>query len=273
MKRESAVVAYLCSLYRVQLVHSFSQQAPAASSSVELDSKQERLTFVADCSSTVSEIVPQRHRGMILDYIQQKEFSTLLFDGGGSRSVEVVPISEEMLNMWNQQCERWQHCLHLETDLDSMLATVTSVNFPGLEIKSESYFGVKIQKPETGLPYYDVVVFAEKRSASGLKPVKWIYDSLTGKKSGNLQLSSNQIETRVSALDIDGDIGMQIDTKFQINVEFPKALKRILPMSKEKVEKSGSQSCLKVIQKEINTTAESIGKALAAKVSALDAVE
>jgi len=127
-------------------------------------------------------------------------------------------------------------------------------------------------------PEYEFIMIGERRSVQGPKPLVWIYNQLTGgggnkknsdnqKAKGNgdtddmrdasFNPSSTSARSLVSVVkqgdDDDGDAAyaFTFDLEMQIRLEFPKALVRILPTSKERMEEQGSAAVLSSVKGDV----------------------
>jgi hypothetical protein len=222
-----------------------------------LYAEKESLKFVVHIEATSDPIenITTTELGNFLATTQCRDH--FLSSGGTNQCIE-EPITTELVQMWNDECEsHYGPNLCFRTG-DIIVAGESTIEFPGLKMVSLVYSGVKLQS-SMNLPYYDLILIAEKKKVFGAPPIVWIYNKLTGhsaEKEGVLQPPSAKIQSILSVLELEcGSTCFNFDCKAEITVEFPKVIMKILPSSKENMEEQGTASVKKALEK-------SIGKAL-----------
>jgi hypothetical protein len=168
---------------------------------------------------------------------------------------------------------------------DRIIATETVLQFPGLKMINRVYNVIKIvdtkesssssssSNPAASIHVPELLSFmiGEKQQVKGLPPAVWLFNKLTGydtRKNQSISPSSGSAFTRITwqTDDTTTTIGttsnsatenntmgrLRIQAHVTIRTNFPKALLRILPVSKAKMEQQGSQAVRKSIEKELD---------------------
>jgi hypothetical protein len=138
----------------------------------------------------------------------------------------------------------------------------STVQFPGLKMVNLVYSGVKARSKDD-LPYYDIILVGERKRVFGAPPIVWLYNSLTGhsaEKEGVLRSPSARVQSVISVTDKEFGPCFCFDCNVVIVVEFPKAVMKFLPFSKEKMEEQGTASVRKAVEKDIVNALDSINK-------------
>ena len=142
----------------------------------------------------------------------------------------------------------------------------SGTEFPGLKITSEMIMGCQLLESEGGnddFPEYQFVLLDSQNKASGSKWMVWIYNQLTGEGDKEDTNSNNEEEERgknssnalmrfyVSAEDDDTNtILFHSNSNLQIDIEFPNIMVKLMPVSKRRAEKLGSDSVGNALDKE-----------------------
>lgn len=229
------------------------------------------LTFstIHECQS---EPIPSEHKEAFVQYFSQLEFRKIFFSRGGQREVEEL-LDDTLRDYWEEKARQWDPPLQFPNiEQDRVIITDASLKFPGLTVTSRSCSGLK-EQPEAkreGSPQYDLLLIAEITFATGLPPMVWIFNKLTGNRgttsvndspatsTDQLSPTPSKIKGNVALVDSDDGSSFVIRNKvdLQIIITFPRFLLRILPGSKEKTESQGSAACLKSISKEMKESVD-----------------
>jgi hypothetical protein len=254
-------------------VQSFIQPAALAprrpTAHLYADNGQEVLTFSGNFELT-SDHLPGATED-VASFFKSKECRNLLLSAGGTRPLAEVKVTPQLKEMWTEMCGFFGST-NLPNDDDYVLICETTINFPGVCVRNKVYNGVKLLESENGLPEYELILVADKRSAEGPAPLVWLFNKLTGvKEDDDAEFSPPQgrVKNRVSIVKLeDGDLAVNVDVKFQIVIKFPTILVRLLPVSKEKMEENGTASVLKAISKDIMASVEGTREAFLNKLHA-----
>ena len=229
-------------------------------------SATESLTFVGIASVTSKEF-PMKDRDTILKFLQNKTNTNLLMSAGGSRPVESLEVTSELLDEWRMYCDI-VGSKYPNVDTDWAIATETSgINFVGLiKVVSKGRFGAKIVHDENdanAAPVFEVTGLTDSRSVTGFAPFVAIYKALTGedKAKDNTKVSSI---ARVSYKTV-GENGEKFvftsDVRVNIKINFPAFLLKILPQGKEKTEEKGGEAVSKAVVKDVEKSIKAIEEA------------
>jgi len=128
---------------------------------------------------TSSETIPNVSGNDIMSFFQDTEHRDLLLKGGDNPT-DTFATTPELLQLWRKQSEIVNTTPPLPTD--PIVAIKSSVNLlPGLKITAVSYMGCKfLQDPVTSLPVYEFTLVFDEYVASGMRPLVWIFNQLTG---------------------------------------------------------------------------------------------
>jgi hypothetical protein len=212
---------------------------------------KERLVFPASIVETTAP----------LDSASAKEieaFFTSFLSAGGTTKVTEQERTPQLDEFWVQCCDEYYGEASLPEGDDTVVASETSIQFPGLKMTNLVYCGVKLfmgkEAADNCLPYYETVLIAQKQTVRGAPPVVWIFNQLTGSSPSN-----GHSKTRISLQrTLNGEYTIGVDCKIEIAVEFPRLLLKILPASKEKVEEQGGVAVQKAVSKDIGKCVDGI---------------
>ncbi|KAL3926006.1 MAG: hypothetical protein SGILL_000005 [Bacillariaceae sp.] len=226
----------------------FSQLASTSPEAVE-----DTSLILKGSITTQSESLPVVSRERLSNFFRNPAFRNLLVSGGGERPVEEVDVTEDLLEDWKAQCK--SHGVELPDDNDSILSVVSrGIEFPGLKVKSTATVGVKFVEKENIAPRHEFVLLATQEKASGLPPVVWIYNKLTGadkKDNASDNSKAKSLSTVTYEATEDGKVKFRTNSFLQIGITFPKVLLKILPSDKATIEEKASSSIEKTLMKDV----------------------
>jgi len=219
----------------------------------EKHAKKESLIFSAIANMSTEPLPSGTSKEDVALFLQQPENRNLLLSSGGSRPVEEMPLSPELESLWKELCQKEYGLENLPSPGDVVLACDSIAKFPGLKMVTTTISGVKYSETKTGYPQYSFFLIGEKQSISGLPPVVYMFNKLTGmnKKGDSLKpsgVAASIVSLQETAGDDDENLVINFDANIKITVEFPAFLLKILPVSKEKAEEQGSASILKSVK-------------------------
>jgi len=210
-------------------------------------------------------------------YLTTNECRKLLLGAGGSRSVESLPPSPGLQTMWTNQLASG-FAQRLPEVPDEFLRTDTAIHFPGLTLTNTVVNGFSIVEKsvdETRLSSEESTEYAcaslligETRTVIGRKPLVWLFNKLTGdggannKKDGEESYSDPKAKvvthTFVAEHNNSDNLVFRINVRFEVIVEFPKRLLRILPASQSTMEAKGSAAIQKAMSKDFSAATKSV---------------
>lgn len=195
-------------------------------------------------------------------FFKSIEIRNLLITAGGKRSCEELSASEEVLEEWTAACGVVGAQPPDESDRPISVKT-GGIDFPGLHLVSTAKIGSKLV--QEGRLRYEFVLIGDEQTVTGLPPVVWIYNKLTGsgndgeKGSGNSSVSS--LTTISYAETEDGKTIITSKASLSINVNFPSILLQILPTNKAKAEETGGKALRRTLKKDVTASMEAVEKA------------
>ena len=239
------------------------------SQTTQLHAEKERLTFAVHIHATSEPMtnVTIYELGQFLSTRTCRDF--FLSAGGKTECSEESPISSELEDMWNAECQsHYDPTMALEQG-DALVKSQGTVQFPGLKMVNANYCGVKIRS-KNDLPYYEIILVGERRNVYGAPPIVWLFNALTGHSSekGVLRAPSGKVQSVLSVVEQEAGPCFCFDCNAEIIVEFPKTMMKILPISKEKMEEQGTASVKKAIEKDILSALSSVNQVYFDEVNA-----
>jgi hypothetical protein len=199
----------------------------------------------------------------ILQFLQTPEYRNMLLTSGGERPVEELELTPNLLSEWKTACDK-VGAKHPDSD-DVILSIKTpGIDFPGLKITSLAKIGTKfILESEPFKSYYEFTGIADETTAEGLKPVVWIYNTLTGagKKDEKSRTSFSSLSRFSCEKTGDDTIVFKSDVFLSVGIKFPSILLKILPTNKEKAEVTGGQAIVKALEKDLTKALSGIEEA------------
>jgi hypothetical protein len=238
---------------------SFAPRKHAAT--LQAEKQKETLKFGADLKFT-SESLSDAKVEDVAAFFRRKECLDLILGAGGTRPVKELTATPQLKKMWLEACDHFESAP--PEDGDPILSTDTVISLPGITLTNTVINGVKLLEDEKGLPMYETVLIADKRTASGPKPIVWLYNQLTGTGQANddeFSPPQARVISRASITEKNGEFFFNVQVLFRIVVEFPAILVRILPTSKEKMEEQGANSISKGIAKDVEISIDALRKA------------
>ena len=237
------------------------QSTTEADEDTESAPKTESLNFRGDLTISSDPLPKGTTKADVASFMSKIETRNLLLSSAGTRPVEEVSASSELKELWLQCCNEEYGAEHKPEPDDCILACDTIIQFPGLKMINRVYNGVKCATDaDSGIPSYSFFLIGENRTVSGLPPVVFLFNKLTGaaKKGDSLKPTAVAKSTCSVKENQDGDMFFNFDASIHIKVKFPALLLKLLPASKEKVEDQGSASLAKTIRKEIDGSTKSL---------------
>lgn len=233
---------------------------PASTSEIASQSTTE-LNFKGEFhhNSEMAQSVPSTCTNeMIHEFFHNPKHRDLLLKGGDN-PIETLLSTKELYDEWKFQSSIVQSEPpdHLNDPILAIYSTVPLL--PGLAIEAVSYTGCKLRKhPVTSLPVYEFTLIKEEYIPAGVKPMRWIFNQITGNKSSQdptEALTANRKThglARVS-LEQDGKTGrfkLAYFGSVEVSCSIPRRILNVLPMSKGRVEAKVSKSIVKQLERE-----------------------
>ena len=195
-----------------------------------------------------------------------------LFLKGGDNPTTQIPPTWELCEQWQMQSKNVPSITNPPTSpQDAVIVTVKSTVpiIPGLAIHAVSYLGCQLElNPKTLLPYYEFTLLREEYVPHGIRPMIWMFNSLTGGANSNPHANANTKNNsrqtyglcRVSmepALEDHTKMAMHYFGFCKVSCRIPRRLLSILPVTPAKAqERVGAaivqqleRECLQSIQK------------------------
>jgi hypothetical protein len=220
--------------------------------------QQDRKATLKFCSDFdfKSDPIPAHFKKDLVEYFCRHECRDLFVSSGGIKTVQKLPMSQDLVQLWEEACDKYYGPYALPNKEDDTIFTVTTqVPFPWLTVELTNCSGAKLIISEDGIPEYQFYYIGEKKSANGSAPMVWLYEKLTGSsstpKNDVFLPPSGKANSRVYITESDGACYINFDVDFWVKATFSRLLLRILPTSKAKMEQQGSASISKLIAKEV----------------------
>ena len=206
--------------------------------------------------------LPSLPADKMASFFESKEVRNMLVTAGGKRPCEELSAAGAILEEWKEACSVVG--AQLPDESDSPLSVKTGgIDFPGLHLTSKAKIGAKlVQEPS---PRYEFVLIGDEQTVTGLPPVTWVYNKLTGagkdgEKSGN-NSSTSSLTTISYDETADGKTVIKSNASLSIEVKFPSILLKIMPTNKEKAEETGGNALCKTLEKDVQASMEAVEKA------------
>lgn len=214
----------------------------------EEQSKSE-LKFVGKIKQ-VSSALSYTSKDEVVAFFTCPKNRNMFITAGGKRECFQKPMTPEILNEWTRIAEQGGGMI---PDLEDEVFTVKTggVQFPGLTLETSATMGMKLIEEDYG-PKYEVVLIKDERKVTGLPPVVYLFNRLTG--GGNENGSSSTASTTYITCDFsqqDSKVIFTTDTILSVTVSFPSFLLKILPMDKAKAEEKGSSAITQTVAKDV----------------------
>lgn len=230
-----------------------------ATSDDENDQAAAQLVLRADYDKE-SEPAPSTSQASMIDFFRDPKHCACLISAGNKRESHTVHTTEELLNKWKHRAAKLGGAEPTATD-DIISVAVSGISFPGVKVESTSMIGSKLLLPadESGFPSFEFTLIQDKRTATGLPPIVWIYNQLTGagkkeREKDTTPMSLSRVFVCRSTDDDDDSITFMIKSFLEIRIRFPAVLLKILPVTKEKAEAQGGEAVTKVLKKDIDVS-------------------
>ena len=217
--------------------------------------------------SRESEPSPIGSSEMTLDFFRDPKNRNILVSGGDGVLTHAVPPNPALLARWKKRAADLGATEPEATDTIISVQT-GAISFPGLRLVSEAIIGAKFLLPAdaSSFPAYEFVLIDDTREVSGLRPIVWIYNQLTGADKDN-ETSPVSLSRFTAHRSKDGDsVIFKIDSFLEITIRFPALLLKIIPSSKEKAEERGGAAVRKALSKDIDRAVACFRDAYAASV-------
>lgn len=204
--------------------------------------------------------LPSLPADKMASFFEATEIRNMLVTAGGKRPCEELSAAGAILQEWKEACSVVG--AELPGESDSPLSVKTGgIDFPGLRLESKAKIGAKlISEPS---PRYEFVLIGDEQTVTGLPPVKWVYNKLTGndgEKSGS-NSSTSSLTTISYDETNDGKTVIKSNASLSISVKFPSILLKIMPTNKEKAEETGGNALCKTLEKDVQASMDAVEKA------------
>jgi hypothetical protein len=228
--------------------------APGEVSEAETDSSKGTKLDFKGVFQVTSNPLPSLPDDKMTSFFENPTYWNLLVTAGGERPCEEISATESLLEDWKKACDVVG--AQYPADNDVILSVITGgIDFPGLHLKNKAQIGVKLlQEPS---PRYEFTLIGDERTVTGLAPVVWMFNKLTGAGAGD----KNSDNTTTSSLSVisfeqgeDGKTTITADANISVTVKFPSALLKILPTNKEKAEETGGKAITKAVEKDLQAS-------------------
>ena len=222
---------------------------------VDEDTDKACLVLRADYVG-VSDPAPVTSHAAMIDFFRDSRHTSCLISAGNTRESHAVPTTDELLQKWKRRAASLGASEPVASDIIISVA-VSGINFPGVKVESISIIGSKLLLPTeaTAFPSYEFILIRDERKATGLPPIVWVYNQLTG--AGKEEREKDTAPMSLSRVTVcrstDGEsVTFKIKSFLEIRVNFPAVLLKILPVKKGKAEAQGGEAVTKVLKKDID---------------------
>jgi hypothetical protein len=219
---------------------------------------QTSLTFRGEVSFDSNALPHPKSPEHLSRFFRTPSYWNLLVTGGGERPCTELEVTPELLNDWRSKCELLGACPPEEGD-SVVSITTPGLSFPGLKVKNIAMVGTKYVEDEP--PRHEFVLLSNESEASGLPPVVWLYNKLTGggggsSGSGGKNDGESNSSTNIKSLSTVSyekkreGIVFRTNAQLSIGLKFPKLLMKALG-DKSKAEQVGAKSIRKTLDKDV----------------------
>lgn len=236
-----------------------SMDAKKSAAAGEETDDQTSLTFRGEVSFNSSSLPHPESAEHLVRFFQTPASRNLMISGGGERPCTELEVTPELLNDWRSKCEMLGACPPDEGD-SVMSITTPGLSFPGLTVKNLAKIGTKYV--EDAPPRHEFVLLSNDSEASGLPPVVWLYNRLTGGGKKDSSSSSTNIKSlsTVSYEKKNDSVVFQTKASLTIGMKFPKLLMKALG-DKSKAEQVGANSIRNTLDKDVAQSMTALEKA------------
>ncbi len=214
-----------------------------------VDPPKSELKFVGKINQ-VSNPLPYTSRDDVVAFFTCPQNRNMFITAGGKRECKMIPMNPEILEQWTRISH--QEGGSVPEPHDEVFTVRTGgVKFPGLTLETSATMGIKFIEEDIG-PKYEVTLIGDERKVTGLPPVVYLFNRLTG--GGGENGTSNSLSTTYILCDFsqeDSKVIFKTDTILTVTIRFPSILLKILPTNKEKAEEQGSQAITKAVAKDV----------------------
>jgi hypothetical protein len=202
-----------------------------------------------------SKAAPSTSQQAMVAFFRDPQNRNCLISAGNTRETHCT-TTDELRRKWKIRASS------LGAEVPEANDTIVRVRigrmrFPGVTLESTSLIGTKLVIPtwSNAFPSYEFVLIQDKREATGLKPLVWVYNLLVGK--GDREREKDTTPTSLSRVTVqesnDGKfVTFKIETILEICVNFSAILLKLLPVKKEKAEAQGSSAVSRILRKDID---------------------
>jgi hypothetical protein len=228
--------------------------AVASRPRMQLAAEKITLIFSADFDLK-TEMFPSNDEDELIEFFRSTDLRNHFLSGGGRAEIEVIDWTTQLVNMWEEASERLYgiESLPIKENGDTIISSISTTNFPGVQLTTTVFMGTKLLQDSDGFPYYRCILIADKRQLSGLPPAVWLFNKLTG-STPDIEYNpvSGGVDSEISLIrEMNGEYVLSYVGSVKVTTEFPKGLIKILPTSKESMEQQGSMSIRKAVEKDI----------------------
>ncbi len=251
------VESFIAPTINTRLINTY--YGPTKSSVTTRHAETERLTFAVDILAT-SDPLGNVTIDELRNFLSTTTCRDCFLSAGGKTQCNEEPISTELQQLWEAGCESYYGPEMLPNSGDALVKSESTVQFPGLKMVNVVYSGVKARSKDN-LPYLSIILVAERKRVFGAPPIVWLFNKMTGhsKEKEDVLLSpSARVQSVVSVVDNELGPCFRFDCNAEIIVEFPKAVMKFIPASKDKIEEQGTEAVKKSIEKDIRYALECI---------------
>ena len=227
------------------------------------------LTFSGSIVKTSRPLVPIEDKQRLIDFFKTTRARDTLFVSD-SRPVPVNPISPKLFREWQLETQKLGVNLPIREEGSTqtvMQLCSEGISFSGLHVETTVNCGAKLIDycPDTGLPAYEFTMINDRTSARGPRPLMWIYNQVMGFVSNKNKAQSKTTTSlcRIALVEVKGGIAIDFESSFQVKVNFPPFLLRILPVSKSRAEQQGSSAVSRFVQKGVVDSVQRFEQAFA----------
>lgn len=212
------------------------------------------LSFSGQIVKTSRPLVSMEDKESLIEFFKSPAARDTLFVSDAA-PIPIEPISPLLLREWQLESQRLGVALPTReeaADQSVMQLCSKGISFSGLTVETTVNCGAKLieRNPDTGLPSYEFTMIKDSTSARGPKPLLWIYNQVMGLVNGKgPQKKTTTSLCRISLVEVNGGVAIDFESSFQVKLNFPSFLIRILPVSKGRAEKQGSSAVTKFVQK------------------------
>jgi hypothetical protein len=249
-----------CRLFLILLAMSTLASSATPQPALEATNVRQALHFHGMYSQD-SDSFPANRKQDLVDFLRERQNVFSLFNMNGKREAVMEDLTEETVSMWNKVCDEKFSDSDRPTPADCAFVSKTEIAFPGLKLKTRSLNGLKI-KEVNGMPEVRGYLLGEQQDLEGLSPVKWIFNKITGydlRPKGVFSKTDARVKHHATICDVDGGkVCFRYEIEFDILLDLPSSVLKVMPMSREKMEHQGGTSILKTVKEDVNEAVKSL---------------